>query len=185
MKDTKGFFLGITASIFYTIGTLLMLFENTRISGAILLVIGFLTSMSSLSKKTKRYCFEDNFLFISSFLSLIIIAYSFQVSFSKNIIIISTAFYALNFLIQVNNIRKQNTKNKTKKVKKKQLKDAIKELKKEIKPKQIYYYAESGKSFHLAGCIGISRTKKENIKQSTNRHDLIAKGYKTCKICNS
>jgi large-conductance mechanosensitive channel len=48
-----------------------------------------------------------------------------------------------------------------------------------------YLYTENGKMFHLAGCMSMQRTKKKEIKTTNSRTELLAKGYKACKVCNS
>ena len=168
----------------------MMLFQNTLYSGAILLLIGFFTGVGAIKRKTGK-SFTSTFLFVGLILSLVILIYVFFLEYSRNIIIISTSFYALNFLIQISEThRKKKTKIETVKTIKKTsgVKQAIKELKKEIqktKAKETYYYIETGKTFHKAGCIALSRTKKENIKTNNSRDNLIGLGYKTCKVCNS
>ena len=182
MKNKKPYFLKAITSIIFCIGIILMMFENTLYSGATILFIGFFLAVSAIQNKTKAK-FNDTFMYISAVLALIILAYTLFLNYSKNIIIISVSFYALKFLIQINNIKKEKTITKTKK--REDIKKAIKELKKEINTNKTYQYAQTGKSFHVAGCIALSRTKKENIKTSTSREELIEKGYKTCKVCNS
>lgn len=167
-----------------------MLFQNTLYSGTILLLIGFFTGVGAIKSKREKN-FTSTFLFVGLILSLIIIIYTMFLQYSRNIIIISTSFYALNFLIQIseNQYRKKRKIETVKTIKKtSSVKQAIKELKKEIqktKAKETYYYTETGKTFHKAGCIALSRTKKENIKTNNSRDNIIALGYKTCKVCNS
>ena len=184
MKNRNGFFLTVTSAIFFLVGMVLMLFSNTLVSGAILSLLGFSVATYYLSNR-RKFFFNENFLFISSTLSLIILTYLFFIAYSRNIVIISSSFFALNFLIQVNSYPKKRVV-VVKSKKGKTIKKAIAELKEEIRSNsKTYFYTINGKSFHLAGCIGLSRTKKENIKTSTSRDGLIGKGYKTCKICNS
>ncbi|MGV8162684.1 MAG: hypothetical protein ACP5N2_05130 [Candidatus Nanoarchaeia archaeon] len=48
-----------------------------------------------------------------------------------------------------------------------------------------YFYTENGKMFHQAGCMAMQRTKKKDVKSTNSRTELLAKGYKSCKVCNS
>ncbi|MFP4568315.1 MAG: hypothetical protein ACLFN8_05210 [Candidatus Woesearchaeota archaeon] len=195
MKNKNKFFLSAITATIFTIGTILMLFSNTLHIGSAMLLLGFIIGTISLNTTRKRL-FSDTFLFTAIIISLVILTYTYFIEYSKNIIIISTSFYALNFLIQINKpsyrvreIKKIQT-NKTKE-KVSNIKKAIKEIKKEIQdnkkdiPEIKYYFTDKGKSFHKAGCIALSRSKQENLKMSTMREELIAKGYKTCKACNS
>jgi energy-coupling factor transporter transmembrane protein EcfT len=216
MRNKNGFLWEILSSVLFVAGIIFMMF-SFLISGIILLSAGFLTSLFVLNKK-RIFNFRENFLVISALLSLIIIIYISFISYSGNIIIISSSFYALNFLIQINYPQKKKvrlvksvkgknkdfvkvkrTKSQEKEIKEEMstVKEAIKGLKKDLKDEikksakksesanNAYYYTDSGKSFHLPGCISISRTKQENLKKSDSRNDLISKGYKTCKACNS
>ncbi len=208
MKNNNKFFLGLTASIIFAISSILMLFTDFIIIGAVLFIAGFFLATFSLSKTFTRG-FKDSFLFVATVLSLVILAYTFFVDYSKNIIIISTSFYALNFLIQTSNVRrkkasklsskksmaKKSSKNITGNVddvksKPQSVKSAVAELKQEIRAnksvaKDNYYYVEKGTSFHKSGCIALARSSKGKLKVSHSRDDLISKGYKTCKLCNS
>ncbi|MGV8169091.1 MAG: hypothetical protein ACP5N3_03465 [Candidatus Nanoarchaeia archaeon] len=73
------------------------------------------------------------------------------------------------------------------------LKRQAEKLKEELKsalvledPKEgRYFYTEGGKMFHVAGCMAMRKTNKKEIKSSNSRTELLAKGYKSCKICNS
>ncbi|MCC7574215.1 hypothetical protein KO361_01345 [Candidatus Woesearchaeota archaeon] len=184
MKNKNNFFWGISSSVFFVIGTMLMMFSNFLISGAILLVIGLFTALRVLNNK-RRFYFADNFLVISVLLGLVILVYIFMIDYSSNLVIISSSFYALNFLIQINNVEKKKRVVKKFSDNQKLVREKISELKKSVKELKDYFYTESGKSFHLGGCIALSRTKQENLKKSNSRQDLINKGYKSCKACNS
>lgn len=221
MKNNNKFFLGLVASIIFVFGSLMMLFSDLLIVGSILFLIGFFVASIALSKTFSRL-FGDSFLFVASVLSLVILVYVFFIDYSKNLIIISTSFYALNFLIQISNVgRKKVVKDKnvkklktndlikhgadkkikhddsikpiSKSVKAKKpesIKVALAELKQEIQSnnksdKVKYYFVEGGSSFHLPGCIALARSDKSKLKVSHSRDDLISKGYKTCKLCNS
>jgi Ca2+/Na+ antiporter len=48
-----------------------------------------------------------------------------------------------------------------------------------------YFYKETGKMFHLKDCVSLQRANKKEIKASNSRTELLAKGYKSCKLCNS
>jgi len=48
-----------------------------------------------------------------------------------------------------------------------------------------YFYKENGKSFHTKDCTILQRANKKDLKSSNSRTQLLAKGYSTCKICNS
>lgn len=181
MENNKSFFWGISASIFLTIATLLMLFQNTINAGITLLIIGAVVAVFSFKEKTT---FKATYLYTAIVLSIIIITYTSLITYSKNLIIISTSFYALNFLIQL-------MPEKTKK-KKLRIKETIKELKEELKKEKqqkttqkTYFTTKNGKSFHLPGCIALSRTKQEKLTKNNSREKLIEQGYKTCKACNS
>lgn len=151
-----------------------MLFSKTTISGALLLFLGFVISPHvpcRILTKTPR----NAFLQISNVLSLILIAYTFLIAYSSNLIIISTSFYALNFLIQ--------TDTKTKKHETRNIKQKIYELKKEIETQKKYFYTKNSKSFHLKKCRTLKKTKKEKIKKTFLKENLIRNKYTPCKIC--
>jgi len=48
-----------------------------------------------------------------------------------------------------------------------------------------YFYKENGKMFHVAGCMSLQRTDKKDVLSTNSRTELLARGYKTCKVCNS
>lgn len=48
-----------------------------------------------------------------------------------------------------------------------------------------YFFKENGKTFHAKGCIALRKMNKKEIKSSNSRTGLLARGYKSCKICNS
>jgi len=215
MGNKNNFFWKITLSIFFILGITTMIFIETINIGLILLMLSFFGSMIYFSQNYKIR-FSDNFLLMTMCISLIVLIHTLFIFYSKNIVIISTSFFALNFLIQISSLKKMPKKNKIvlselknkniKKISKKplktveketvvkkteEIKEAIQELKEaitkkeDIKKKETYYHTSKGKSFHLAGCISISRTKQEDLKKNNSRQDLISKGYKNCKNCNS
>ncbi|MFW6283283.1 MAG: hypothetical protein ACOC1P_04500 [Minisyncoccales bacterium] len=222
MKNKNKFFLGLVASIIFAVSSLMLLFSDFLITGSILFIFGFFVATISLSKIFSR-SFEDSFLFVASVLSLVILVYIFFIEYSKNVIIISTSFYALNFLIQINSVERKKRHNRKKIIKREttvkttnktndttnktndelikpvskiiktknpeSVKVALVEEKKEIlsnkSDKVKYYFVEGGSSFHLPGCIALARSDKRKLKGSHSRDDLIRKGYKTCKLCNS
>ncbi len=48
-----------------------------------------------------------------------------------------------------------------------------------------YFFKENGKMFHIKGCMALKRMNKKDIKSSNSRTELLARGYKSCKNCNS
>jgi len=195
MKNKNTFFFKVASAVFFTVGTIFLMFQEMLNSGIILMIIGSLVALYSLSS-TRSFHFEESFLFVATFLSLVILSFIFMIGYSKNLVIISASFYALNFLIQVNYLTRKKVKI-VKSIKKNEIniKEAIAELKKEIKKEKEltlsleketdYFYTDRGKSFHVAGCLTLARTKLESLKKIKSRDTLLGKGYKSCKACNS
>jgi len=195
MRNKNAYFLRISSALLCLIGMLLLLLTNKTI-GVIIILLGFVLSIIAILQ-TRKFHFAEIFLLVASFLGLIIITYLLLINYSKNLIIISVSFYALNFLIQINKINYIKKKEKTESVKKekelketKSIKKAIIELKKEIKKQKnkktkTYLYVDEGKSFHVDGCWSLLRTPAKNIKKSKTRKSLLNKKLKPCKICNS
>lgn len=48
-----------------------------------------------------------------------------------------------------------------------------------------YFFKENGKTFHVKGCIALRKIDKKETKSSNSRTGLLARGYKSCKSCNS
>jgi Ca2+/Na+ antiporter len=73
------------------------------------------------------------------------------------------------------------------------LKNEAEQIKKDISdaiivqdPKEgRYFFKESGKMFHVKGCVALKKLNKKEIKSSNSRTELLAKGYKSCKSCNA
>jgi hypothetical protein len=73
------------------------------------------------------------------------------------------------------------------------LRKAAEQIKKEIRGAIVvedpkagrYFYKEDGKTFHVAGCMALKRINKKDKKSSQSRTELLARGYKPCKICSA
>jgi hypothetical protein len=48
-----------------------------------------------------------------------------------------------------------------------------------------YFFKDTGKMFHLRGCTAIKNVRKKDLKSSNSRTELLARGYKPCKICKA
>ena len=73
------------------------------------------------------------------------------------------------------------------------LRKQAEQIKKEIKRAVVvedpkagrYFYKEEGKTFHVAGCMALGKINKKEIKSSQSRTEVLARGYKPCKVCSS
>jgi len=177
----------------------------------ILFVLGGLVGLVVISS-VKKPDVSDLFLMLTTVLGLFIVIYFIVEGARKDLSLLGLILYTLAFFMTLS--RTENKKKKGKvaqrefnmtpyevdkdsaiNLESQKIYDDLENIKKELKvmhevETQIpdakkYYYKESGKSFHLAGCISLARTPKSEIKSLKSRTELLAHGYKSCKICNS
>jgi len=204
-------YLGVNISAILLMVSMAFAFFGGLTTSIILFVLGGLVGLVVISS-VKKPDVSDLFLMLTTVLGLFIVIYFIVEGARKDLSLLGLILYTLAFFMTLS--RTENKKKKGKvaqrefnmtpyevdkdsaiNLESQKIYDDLENIKKELKvmhevETQIpdakkYYYKESGKSFHLAGCISLARTPKSEIKSLKSRTELLAHGYKSCKICNS
>lgn len=202
-------FLGSNISAILLLLSMAFIFFGGLTTGIIIFLVGGILGIITVSN-VRRIDTSDLFLVLTTVLGLFLVIYFVLEGVRRDLALLGLILYIVTFFMTLS--RKQHRisskrrefkmtpyevdKDSAINVEAQKIYDDLENIKKELKvmhdveeqstdDKKKYYYKESGKSFHLAGCISLARTPKAEIKSSKSRTELLANGYKSCKICNS